>query len=199
MTIPVSNRFGLLTGVRAHLTARNFERNILMTVISESRYTYESGVKTLGTVVISRLDGVELILHTSGGQGLWEEFLHGAYESYCQHGAQAALDLSAVREGTSTSLFYALVEQGRVIGGVRAQVRTHARRSRTLWSSGQATPDTYRFERDRRPDSRRGGGDEIGVGVPERPSATTARGRVGKGGVTDDGAPALSVRDGDGR
>ena len=122
MTIPVSNRFGLLTGVRAHLTARNFERNILMTVISQSRYTYESGVKTLGTVVISRLDGVELILSTpAADRGLWEEFLHGAYESYCQHGAQAALDLSAVREGTSTSLFYALVEQGRVIGGVRAQ------------------------------------------------------------------------------
>lgn len=93
-----------------------------MTVISGNEYKYEIGVKTLGAVVISRTDGVELICSTpSADRALWEEYLHGAFKSYCQHGAQAALDLSAVREGTSTSLFYALVDEGRVIGGVRAQ------------------------------------------------------------------------------
>lgn len=118
----MSNPVGLLTGVRADIAARIFRRDIVMTVVSENEYTYEIGVEALGAVVISRIDGVELILSTpSADRGLWEEYLHGAYESYSRHGAQAALDISAVREGTSTSLFYALVEEGRVIGGVRAQ------------------------------------------------------------------------------
>ncbi|MDV8009544.1 hypothetical protein [Rhodococcus sp. IEGM 1318] len=76
----------------------------------------DSAVKVAGTV------GVEIVLSTpAADRNLWEEYLRGAFASYCRYGAQAALDLSTVREGTSTSLFYALVQEGNVIGGVRAQ------------------------------------------------------------------------------
>ena len=67
-------------------------------------------------------DGVRLVLsHPAADENLWEEYLCGAWEAYERYGAQAALDVPAVRDGISTSLFYALVDDGAVVGGVRAQ------------------------------------------------------------------------------
>ena len=52
---------------------------------------------------------------------LWMDYLEGARRSYHTHGVQRALDFDAIRSGTDTVLFWAMVDPtGRVIGGVRA-------------------------------------------------------------------------------
>ena len=92
-----------------------------MTVITE--YTLSSFDANCAAVEVPGTDGVRLVLsYPASDESLWEEYLYGAWESYGRYGAQAALDVSAVRDGVSTSLFYALVDvDGVVVGGVRAQ------------------------------------------------------------------------------
>ena len=73
-------------------------------------------------VLISGTDGVQLIVSTpAADENLWEKYLDGALRSYRHYGAETALDYSAIRDGASTSLYYALVDNGVVVGGVRAQ------------------------------------------------------------------------------
>lgn len=80
-----------------------------------------TSIHTTG-VDISGTGGIRLVVSTpSADLGLWEEYLCGAAASYKQFGAEAALDFEAVRDGESTSLYYAIVDNGVVVGGVRAQ------------------------------------------------------------------------------
>lgn len=53
---------------------------------------------------------------------LWTSYLEGARESYRRHGVELAVEYDIVRDGKSTSLFFAAVEpDGRVVGGMRVQ------------------------------------------------------------------------------
>ncbi|WP_415976251.1 hypothetical protein [Rhodococcus sp. 077-4] len=53
---------------------------------------------------------------------LWEQFLDGAEESYERHGVAAALEMSEIRDGNTTALFFAALDRsGQMVGGVRAQ------------------------------------------------------------------------------
>ncbi|ORW85236.1 hypothetical protein AWB92_27480 [Mycobacterium sp. IEC1808] len=65
--------------------------------------------------------------------GLWEQYLDGAVRSYRRHGLEWVLDLDAIRDGTDTTLFFAVVDpNGRVVGGhrlvgpLRAPEQSHA-------------------------------------------------------------------------
>ncbi len=53
---------------------------------------------------------------------LWQEYLDGALANYRKHGVDSVLDYEQVRDGQSTSLFFAAVAaDGCVVGGMRAQ------------------------------------------------------------------------------
>ena len=53
---------------------------------------------------------------------LWNAYLHGARASYRRHGVENVLDYDTVVDGNSTTLFLSAVnQQGRVVGGMRAQ------------------------------------------------------------------------------
>ncbi|AFM16504.1 hypothetical protein Mycch_1713 [Mycolicibacterium chubuense NBB4] len=53
---------------------------------------------------------------------LWLEYLHGAERSYRKHGVERALDVSEIRDGHDTAMFWAALDtDDRVIGGVRAK------------------------------------------------------------------------------
>lgn len=55
---------------------------------------------------------------------LWNAYLDGARRSYRQHGVEAAIEYSEVRDGRSTALFVVSVDDaGRVVGGLRVQGR----------------------------------------------------------------------------
>jgi hypothetical protein len=65
------------------------------------------------TMVLSRPDA---------DRALWEEYLRGAEESYRRHGVERALDVSAIRAGADTAMFWATLDaKGRVVGGLRAK------------------------------------------------------------------------------
>lgn len=67
--------------------------------------------------------GCTLVLsHPSADPGLWSRFLAGAYRSYRKHGVESVLDVDALRSGTDTMMFSAVVDDaGEVIGGLRAK------------------------------------------------------------------------------
>ena len=53
---------------------------------------------------------------------LWEQFLDGAEESYTRHGVTTALEMSTIRDGGTTALFFAALDRtGQIVGGVRVQ------------------------------------------------------------------------------
>ena len=53
---------------------------------------------------------------------LWAEFSLGAEHSYRKHGVECALDADALRDGTDTVMFFAMIDDaGRVVGGLRAK------------------------------------------------------------------------------
>jgi hypothetical protein len=53
---------------------------------------------------------------------LWAEYVHRAEDSYRRHGVERALDMTALRNPTETSLFLAaLDETGQMVAGVRAK------------------------------------------------------------------------------
>ena len=55
---------------------------------------------------------------------LWDDYLLGALESYGRFGVQSVLEYDLIRDGSSTAMFVAaLDESGRVVGGLRAQGR----------------------------------------------------------------------------
>ena len=53
---------------------------------------------------------------------LWAEFSLGVQRSYTKHGVECALDVDALRSGTDTSMFFAMIDDaGRLVGGLRAK------------------------------------------------------------------------------
>ena len=53
---------------------------------------------------------------------LWAEFSLGAEHSYRKHGVECALDADALRNGTDTIMFFAMIDDaGRMVGGLRAK------------------------------------------------------------------------------
>jgi hypothetical protein len=53
---------------------------------------------------------------------LWTEFSLGAEHSYRKHGVECALDADALRDGTDTIMFFAMIDDaGRMVGGLRAK------------------------------------------------------------------------------
>lgn len=64
------------------------------------------------------------IVATTPGENpaLWEQFLDGAEQSYTRHGVSSALEISDIRDGTSTTLFFAALDHAEtMVGGVRVQ------------------------------------------------------------------------------
>lgn len=86
---------------------------------------------------------------------LWEEYLRGAERSYRKHGVERAIDISAIRDGTDTAMFWATIDAaGRVIGGVRAKgpLRS-AEDSHALveWAGHTGLPAVHKMITDRIP------------------------------------------------
>lgn len=167
-----------------------------MTVITE--YTRGSVEASHAAVEVPGTDGVRLVLsYPATDDYLWDEYLSGAWESYRRHGAQAALDVPAVRDGVSTSLFYALVDgDGVVVGGVRAQgpyVCASQSHAMVEWTGNRALDAVRETIAARIPE---GGGNEIGVGIPRVAIRREVVCCTGEGGVADDGATAVSFRAG---
>ncbi|MDJ0004647.1 MULTISPECIES: hypothetical protein [Nocardiaceae] len=53
---------------------------------------------------------------------LWTQFLDGAEESYRRHDVTPALEISTIRDGGTTALFFAALDRtGTILGGVRVQ------------------------------------------------------------------------------
>jgi hypothetical protein len=53
---------------------------------------------------------------------LWAEFSLGAEHSYRKHGVECTLDADALRDGTDTIMFFAMIDDaGRMVGGLRAK------------------------------------------------------------------------------
>ncbi|KQU45024.1 hypothetical protein ASG84_12265 [Rhodococcus sp. Leaf278] len=53
---------------------------------------------------------------------LWEQFLDGAEESYTRHGVASALEMSTIRDGNTTTMFFAALDTTEtMVGGVRVQ------------------------------------------------------------------------------
>ncbi|MCJ0892152.1 MULTISPECIES: hypothetical protein [unclassified Rhodococcus (in: high G+C Gram-positive bacteria)] len=65
-----------------------------------------------------------LVLATTPAENpaLWAQFLDGAEESYMRHGVTTALEMSTIRDGGTTALFFAALDRtGHIVGGVRVQ------------------------------------------------------------------------------
>lgn len=86
---------------------------------------------------------------------LWQEYLDGALANYRKHGVVRALNYGQVRDGHSTSLFFAaLAADGRVVGGMRAQgPYTHPDQSHAVveWAGDPGQPEVRRMIADRLP------------------------------------------------
>jgi hypothetical protein len=52
---------------------------------------------------------------------LWSEYANGALRNYRKHGVECALDTEALRSGSDTAMFFAVIDEaGRTIAGLRA-------------------------------------------------------------------------------
>jgi hypothetical protein len=52
---------------------------------------------------------------------LWSEYATGALHNYRKHGVECALDTEALRSGTDTAMFFAVIDEaGRTVAGLRA-------------------------------------------------------------------------------
>lgn len=68
------------------------------------------------------IDCTLVISHPSADPGLWSAYSAGAYRSFRKHGVESALDMEALRSGTDTIMFFAVVDDdGEVVGGLRAK------------------------------------------------------------------------------
>lgn len=53
---------------------------------------------------------------------LWDEYAAGAERSYRKHGVECALDVEALRSGSDTVMFFAVIDDaGRMVAGLRAK------------------------------------------------------------------------------
>ena len=104
---------------------------------------------------------------------LWREYLAGAQRRYAEYDVAGVLDIDRVRDGGSTSLFFAAFSlEGEVIGGMRSQgPYTSADQAHDLavWDRDPARPRVHSMISDRLPD-----------GVVESRSAWVARGFPGR-------------------
>ena len=68
------------------------------------------------------IDCTLVISHPSADPGLWSAYSAGAYRSFRKHGVDSALDMEALRSGTDTIMFFAVVDDdGEMVGGLRAK------------------------------------------------------------------------------
>lgn len=67
--------------------------------------------------------GRQVIVATPASQpALWAAYIDGARASYSTHAVDNAIEYGKVRDGSTTTLFFAVVEpDGRVVGGLRVQ------------------------------------------------------------------------------
>ncbi|WP_157970557.1 hypothetical protein [Nakamurella deserti] len=74
---------------------------------------------------------------------LWAAYLHGARESYRQHGVESALEFEQIRDGRSTALFAVAVDDtGRVVAGLRVQPRLARLEKATVLREWAGRPGT---------------------------------------------------------
>jgi hypothetical protein len=67
------------------------------------------------------IDCTLVIAQPSTDRGLWAEYVLGAHHSYRKHGVECALDVDALRSGSDTVMFFAVVDEiGRTVAGLRA-------------------------------------------------------------------------------
>ncbi|ACY20391.1 hypothetical protein Gbro_1082 [Gordonia bronchialis DSM 43247] len=62
-----------------------------------------------------------LVATPSSTPTVWADYIDGAYRSYSEHGVVDALEYETVRDGGNTRLFCAVLDDDRVIGGLRIQ------------------------------------------------------------------------------
>lgn len=68
------------------------------------------------------VSGTTLIVGTpSSTPTVWADYIDGANRTYLRHGVAGALEYETVRDGDGTGLFCAVVDAGKVIGGLRIQ------------------------------------------------------------------------------
>ncbi|WIM87189.1 hypothetical protein PT015_20370 [Candidatus Mycobacterium wuenschmannii] len=67
------------------------------------------------------IEGTLVVSEPSADPELWAEYTAGAVRSYSKRGVESALDLEALRTGSDTIMFGAVVaDSGHVVGGYRA-------------------------------------------------------------------------------
>ena len=68
------------------------------------------------------IDCTLVISQPSTDRDLWAEYVSGAHRSYRKHGVECALDVDALRSGTDTIMYLAVIDgAGRMVAGVRAK------------------------------------------------------------------------------
>jgi hypothetical protein len=68
------------------------------------------------------IDCTLVVSQPSADPDLWAEYSKGARRSYRKRGVECALDLDALRSGTDTVMFFAVIDDaGRMMAGVRAK------------------------------------------------------------------------------
>jgi hypothetical protein len=97
-----------------------------------------------------------IVARPSSQPELWERYLNGARASYRRHGVETAVEYDEVRDGKSTTLFFAAVERdGRVAGGMRVQgpyVRAEQAHAVEEWAGREGASQLYREISERIPD-----------------------------------------------
>jgi hypothetical protein len=70
----------------------------------------------------SQINCTLAVAQPSTDPGLWSEFVAGAYRSYSKRGVEGALDIDAMRSGSDTVMFFAVLDDaGRILAGLRAK------------------------------------------------------------------------------
>jgi hypothetical protein len=70
----------------------------------------------------THIDCTLVVTQPSIDPDLWSEFVTGAYRSFSKRGVECALDIDAMRSGSDTNLFFAVLDDaGRILAGLRAK------------------------------------------------------------------------------
>jgi hypothetical protein len=70
----------------------------------------------------TNIDCTIVVTQPSTEPELWSEFVAGAYRSYSKRGVESALDIDAMRTGSDTAMFFAVLDDdGRILAGLRAK------------------------------------------------------------------------------
>jgi len=69
-----------------------------------------------------KIDCTLAVAQPSTEPELWSEFVAGAFRSYRKRGVEGALDIDAMRSGSDTVMFFAVLDDaGRLLAGLRAK------------------------------------------------------------------------------